>query len=101
MFKRINSAKVSSPSQMTTVLTYPGATTGTMISRLRNDPMFCNLDPTKVTKIFFMWCQAHGFSRNFQEAAIIDNIHISDSALIASKTELINLIDFLHSWVHL
>ena len=103
MFKGINSAKISSPSQMATVLTYPGATAGTMISRLRNDQVFCNLDPTKVTKIFLL-CgansvdQALGVSRNFQEAAIIDNIQISDSALITSKTEFINLIDFLHSW---
>ena len=43
---------MSSVSQKAVVFSYPGATSKSILTKLKDDPKFKNLDPTKVKNIF-------------------------------------------------
>ena len=52
MFRHLNVTKMSSVSQKAVVFSYPGATSKSILTKLKDDPKFKNLDPTKVKNIF-------------------------------------------------
>lgn len=106
MLKHLDSKKMSSSSQNAHVFSYPGATAGSILSKLKSDPLFLKLDPSLVTKIYVL-CGANSvdkvlnipFSMN---SNFIDNgyYQISEKNLHHAKIELSQLADFLHNWSH-
>ena len=104
MFKNLNSVKMSSSSQKAIVFSYPGATSKSILTKLRNDPTFKNLDASKVKSIF-IFCGANdvdnslSIPRNLQ-SDIIDagEFQPSEQLIEGAKVEFTQLVDFIHKW---
>ena len=103
MLRGVDASKMSSPTQTAIVLTYPGATAGGIINRLRNDPAFNNLDKLKVRQ-FYVNCGTNyvdgilGIPRSEQASFIPGDCQTSDLLLDQAKSEFQKLLNFLHSW---
>ena len=99
----LDNSKMSSSSQKAKVFAFPGATPGNIRSKLKNDPKFAELDPSKVSKIF-VFCGANSvdkvihvpFNKN-SELVSEQNYRIHDQDLHQAKSELTRLIEFLHN----
>ena len=104
MFKHFNSQKLSSSSQRAIVINYPGASVGGVLTKLKTDSAFLNINPQNVQKIY-LFCGANNvdkalnipFSKN---SDFIDVRHsrASTSAINSIKSEYLELTDFLHKW---
>ena len=103
MFRGIESTKMSSQSQEAIVLTYPGATAGSILSRLKSDPKFQSIDSSKVTKCYLL-CAGNNvdnilnISRDMHNYVISNNYSISYTSLQSAKRELTELAEFIHTW---
>ena len=103
MLKHLNSSKMCSSSQQAKVFAYSGATAKGVQSKLLCDPDFLQIDPGKVTKIFLL-CGTNSVDKILnipfnKNAELITNNGIyqpSESNLKATKSELMQLITFLH-----
>ena len=62
MFRHFSPSKLSSTSQKAVVLSYPGATVGGVLSKLKADPAFSNIDPHKVKKIY-LFCGTNNIDK--------------------------------------
>ena len=105
MFRHFSSSKLSSTSQKAVVLSYPGATVGGVLSKLKNDPEFSNIDPHKVRKIY-LFCgtnnidKALGIPFSHNSNFVDSGYRASDSAVNSIKSEFEELTHFLHSWAN-
>ena len=105
MLKHLNSTKMSSQSQKALVFAYPGATAEGIISKLRSDPQFLNLDPSKVSKMYVL-CGANNVDKivhvpfHMNSDLIYDSVlyQTSENGLHYAKAEFCKLVDFLHGW---
>lgn len=101
MFRGIDSDKMSSQSQEAIVLTFPGATAGGLIGRLKSDPTFNNLDLAKVTKCYLL-CGGNNVDnilnvpKNMHAGLVMDK-YISEISLERTKQEISDLTNFIHS----
>ncbi len=104
MFRNLNAGKLSSDSQKAAVIYYPGATAGSIQSKLKTDSTFSQIDPKHVKNVFLL-CgtnnvdQVLGISRS-HDKNIVDNNHtsFSDRKLYNTKTEIQDLIMYLNEW---
>ena len=104
MLSKLNPTKMSSSSQKAFLFAYPGATTGVILSKLKNYPTFQSLDPQKVKKIFIV-----SGANNVDKALKVSRRHYSDfigmgyyraseKCIIDAKCELTQLSEFLNLW---
>ena len=104
LFKNLDSLKMSSPSQKALVFSYPGASSKSILSKLKDDVKFKNLDPSKVKKIFIL-CGANdvdnalSIPRNLQSDFVdTDKFWLSEQVISNAKFEFTQLIDYVHNW---
>ena len=104
MLKHLDSTKMSSLSQKAIVFAYPGATAGSIISKLKSDPEFLKVDPSKVYKMYVL-CGTNSVDKILRipfpmNSDFIDNevFQTSEIDLHHAKSELTHLADFLHGW---
>ena len=101
LIKHIRGPKMSSSSQRAAVFAYPGATAGGIHKKLRTDPEFLKLDPTRVDKVFVV-----GGSNNIDKVLnipfhmnsnFVDHIMYqkSEHNIKQAKTEIDQLVLFL------
>ena len=95
---------MSSVSQKAVVFSYPGATSKSILTKLKDDPKFKHLDPTKVKNIF-VFCGTNdvdnilSISRHFQSEIVKTGNYCSSENLINRVNfDFIKLVDFLHNW---
>ena len=104
MLKNIKHNKMSSNTQDALVYSYPGATVSGVLSKLKADPAFLNVNPNNVDKVF-LFCGANNidkvlnipFSQNSNFADPNAFIPV-DRNIEASKSEITELITFIHTW---
>lgn len=104
MFRCLDATKMTSQSQKAIVMSYPGATASTILSRLVADPKFKTIDVTKVKKVV-IFCGANDVDnalhipRNLQSSLIEFGLfEPSSKAITDTNTAFTKLIDFIHLW---
>ena len=104
MLKHLNNNKMSSTSQKALVLSYPGATAGSIQAKIKSDQQFLHINPNKVSKIFIL-CGANNVDKVLHVPFHMNSNFIQNEthqplghALNHAKTELMQLFDFLHNW---
>ena len=103
MFRSIDEAKMSSKHQDAKVLFYPGATAADILSKLKEDVKFSQIDPTCVKKIYLL-CGTNNVDRvlNIQRHDQAnypgDHVNVSQNVLEQCKHDIASLTNFLHSW---
>ena len=104
MFRHLDGTKMSSVSQKAVVFSYPGATSKSILTKLKDDPKFKNLDPTKVKNIL-VFCGTNdvdnilSIPRHFQSDIVKKGNFWSSEILINRvKVDYTKLVDFLHNW---
>ena len=103
MFHHLDRIKLTSSSQKAIVLSYPGATAGGILNRLHNDPVFNQIDSRKVEKIIVFGGTNNvdrilNIPSNLKSSFISGFDHISENILNQTKTEISELINYLHIW---
>ena len=103
MLRNLDCKKLSSSTQDAIVLSYPGATAGGILARLQNDPAFKEIDPGNVKNIV-LFGGTNNVDRilnipSHQKSNLVFGFdYISEHVLNQAKTEISNLVYFLHSW---
>ena len=104
MFRHFSSTKLSSSLQRAIVITYPGATVGGVLSKLRSDPAFLNINPQNVKKIY-LFCGANNIDKalhipfsNNSDSIDFRNFTASETAINSIKSEYNELSHYLHAW---
>ena len=104
MFGELDAKKLSSASQDAIVLSYRGATAYDMLSRIKRDKQFIDIEANRVTKIILM-CGTNNVDRILHTpkplwSALLEDIHISadKKELERASTDICKLVEFLHDW---
>ena len=104
MLRHIKRDKMSSNTQEAEVFCYPGATVAGVLSKLKTDQTFININPRNVGKVF-LFCGANNTDKilnipfaqnsNFVESNLFTS---SEEATEIHKSEITELISFIHTW---
>ena len=93
---------MSSTTQKAVILSYPGATAGGLLNKLKNDPKFKNINPSHISQ-FVIFCGNNNVDNILKipaslQSEFVHGYHIDDNRLHLSLNELTKLTEFLHSW---
>lgn len=102
MLRNLNSNKMSSSTQKAFVLSYPGATTGSILEKLKSDPQFLNINPVNVSKIV-LFCGSNNVDNILgipppMWSRFAQGYEATVNLLNTSKMQINLLLDFLHTW---
>ena len=102
MFRGLCEKKLSSTTQNAVVFSYPGATARGILHKLQNDVKFSKIDKTQVSKVFLL-CGTNNVDqildvKHINRASFINHHQSSVYLLDKSKSDISNLIDYLHHW---
>ena len=101
MLRGVEASKMSSPTQSAVVLTYPGATAGGILNRLKRDPEFIKIDKQKV-KQYFVMCGTNYVDSilripRSEQCNFVNNMQSPVLSLDKAKSEFCQLVHFLHT----
>ena len=102
MFRNLREDKLHSREHSSKVLSYPGATAGEILKRLKSDPVLNNLDPKEIKKIYLL-CGTNnvdcvlGTPKNLRNS-IVDFRGFRGEIHEKSLAEFEHLTNFLTNW---
>lgn len=104
MFRHLNSNKMSSVSQKAFVFSYPGASVNGVLSKIKSDQAFLNINPSKVKKVY-VFCGANNVDQALQipfslnsDGIDLGRYNAPDSAIQNVTSDFLELTNFIHSW---
>ena len=106
MFSELDSDKLSSDQQTAAVLYYRGATAEDMLARLQQDELFAAINPSHVNQIYLL-CGTNNVGRilhvprDLRTSMSINSNMFDGRELNKAKSDIDNLVAFLHRWAAL
>lgn len=104
MFRELNEDKLSSTHQQAKVFFFPGATAEGILTKIRKEPRFQQINPSKVKKVFLL-CGTNNIDNILKVTrdnhnSMIGNLKFSEHLVNQVKLEVDQLVDFVHLWAN-